>query len=73
VQALWNWNATVDSRGEYWANYVETGPGVKLRVENLPLVFSASALRGMYLVTQGNPRGPNYYDLRIGVWYAISH
>jgi hypothetical protein len=26
AQLFWNWNLTVDSRGEYWANFVETGP-----------------------------------------------
>lgn len=69
TQVFWNWNVTVDSRGEYWANFVEFGPGVKLRVRNA--VFSVSALRGLYLVA-GAPRGPVYYDLRIGVWYALS-
>jgi tetratricopeptide (TPR) repeat protein len=69
AQLFWNWNLTVDSRGEYWANFVETGPGVKLRLHSV--VFSVSALRGLYLVT-GSPRGPMYYDLRIGIWYALT-
>ena len=30
-------------------------------------------LRGAYLVNSGNPRGPNFNDIRAGVWYAFSH
>ncbi len=73
AQVFWSWNATVDSRGEYWANFVETGPGMKLRFESRPsLMFTASALRGAYLVKVGNPRDLNYYDLRVGIWYAFT-
>lgn len=73
-QLYWNWNATVDAHGEYWANYVETGPGVRFRFEGFPaaLLFSVNALRGAYLVNQGNPRGPNFNDVRVGIWYAFS-
>jgi tetratricopeptide (TPR) repeat protein len=74
AQFLWNWNLTVDARGEYWANTFETGPGVRLRFENWPAspIFSVSALTGVYLVQQGNPRGPTFVDLRIGIWYALT-
>ena len=73
-QLLWNWNATVDALGQYWANYAETGPGVRFRFEGMPgpLLFSVSALRGAYLINQGNPRGPNFNDLRVGIWYAFT-
>ena len=75
TQFYWNANATVDMLGQYWANYVETGPGMKFKFESLhvPVLFSVSLLRGAYLVNQGNPRGPNFNDLRIGVWYAFTH
>jgi Tfp pilus assembly protein PilF len=75
TQFYWNANATVDMRGQYWANYVETGPGVKFKFEgwHVPLLFSVNLLRGAYLANQGNPRGPNFNDLRIGVWYAFTH
>jgi len=55
AQFYWNCNATVDSRGEYWANYVETGPGVRFRFEGLPasLLFSVNAVRGAYLLNEG--------------------
>lgn len=75
AQFYWNANATVDMQGQYWANYVETGPGVKFKFESsrVPLLFSVNLLRGAYLINQGNPRGPNFNDLRIGVWYAFTH
>jgi tetratricopeptide (TPR) repeat protein len=75
AQLFWNWNVTVDQLGQYWANYVETGPGVKFRFEGMPqpMTFSVSALRGAYLVNQGNSRRPNFNDVRIGLWYALSH
>jgi hypothetical protein len=75
IQVLWNANLTVDAQGQYWANFAETGPGVRFRVESIPasLLFSVSYLRGAYLVNEGNPRRPNYNELRVGVWYAFTH
>ena len=26
-----------------------------------------------YTINRDNPRGPNFYDFRIGLWYAITH
>lgn len=74
AQVYGNFNITADALGQYWANYVETGPGVRFRFESLrpPLLFSVSLLRGEYLVNQGNPRGPNFTDVRVGIWYAFS-
>lgn len=74
VQLFWNWDATVDLLGQYWANYVETGPGVRFKFESMPapMMFSVSALRGAYLVNQANPRRPNFNDLRVGIWYAFT-
>jgi Tfp pilus assembly protein PilF len=74
AQVFWNWNVTADQLHQYWANYVETGPGVKFRFEAMPqpMMFTFSALRGAYLVNQGNPRRPNFNDVRIGLWYALS-
>jgi len=70
VQVYWNWNATVDATGQYWANTAETGPGVRFRLN--PLQFTVNFLRGAYLVNQGNPYRPNFNDVRIGVWYAFT-
>ncbi len=73
AQIFWNWNATVDALGQYWANYVETGPGLRFRFQAIPsLLFSVNALRGAYLINQGNPRGPNFNDVRVGIWYAFT-
>jgi tetratricopeptide (TPR) repeat protein len=72
AQVLWNVNLTADAKRQYWANYVETGPGVRFRFENSPFLFSVSLLRGAYLVNQDNPRRPNYTELRVGVWYAFT-
>lgn len=75
AQVYWNWNVTADTKRQYWANYFESGPGVKFRFAGLPrgVVFSVNAMRGTYLVADGNPRGPVFYDLRAGFWYAFTH
>ena len=70
AQFYWNWNGTVDALGQYWANYVETGPGVRFRFASV--LFSVNVLRGAYLINHGNPRGPNFNDVRVGVWYAFT-
>jgi len=71
-QILWNANLTADAKRQYWANYVETGPGLRFRFDNSPVLFSVSLLRGAFLVNQDNPRRPNYTELRVGVWYAFT-
>jgi hypothetical protein len=70
IDIYWNWNATTDVKREYWANTVETGPGVRWRWDALQ--FSVNFLRGTYLRNLGNPYRPNYNDLRIGIWYAFT-
>ena len=72
-QILWNANVTADAQRQYWANFVEAGPGVRFRFSGLPFLFSASLLRGAYLVNEGNPRRPNYNEIRVGLWYAFTH
>jgi hypothetical protein len=37
------------------------------------LLVSLNALRGIYLITNGNPHPPIFNDLRVGVWYAFTH
>lgn len=73
AQVLWNANLTADSQRQYWANYVETGPGLRFRFDKSPVLYSVSLLRGVYLVNLYNPRRPNYNELRVGVWYAFTH
>jgi len=72
AQMYWNWNVTTDVKRLYWANYVETGPGLRFRVSGSPLLFSVNLLHGVYLVNAGNPRRPNFNDVRVGVWYAFT-
>lgn len=74
AQAYWNANVTADRLRQYWANYVETGPGLRFRPPSAPkaLTVSVNAMRGAYLVNAGNPRRPNFFDIRIGVWYAFT-
>jgi tetratricopeptide (TPR) repeat protein len=74
AQVYWNVNVTADREHQYWANYVETGPGLRFRSANMPrsLLFSVNVLRGAYLVNAGNPRRPNFFDYRVGFWYAFT-
>ena len=75
AQLYWNFNATADRLHQYWANYAETGPGVRFRFDAMPksMVFSINLLRGFYTVNQDNPRRPNFFDIRAGFWYAFTH
>lgn len=75
AQIYFNFNGTADRLGQYWANYVESGPGVRFRLRNFPkgMLFSANFLRGVYTVNEYNPRRPNFFDLRAGFWYAFTH
>jgi Flp pilus assembly protein TadD len=74
AQLYWNGNFTTDRLQQYWANYAETGPGLRFRFRDLPksLLFSVNFVRGVYLVNEGNPRRPNFFDLRAGLWYAFT-
>jgi Flp pilus assembly protein TadD len=75
AQIYLNYNATVDRLHQYWANYAEIGPGLRVRFSGLPksMLFSVNFLRGAYLINQDNPRRPNFFDLRAGFWYAFTH
>ena len=74
MQVYFNANATVDTLRQYWANFMETGPGIRFRAAAMPagMFVTVNLLRGAYLVNEGNPRGPNFFDLRMGVWYAFT-
>jgi hypothetical protein len=72
----WNANVTIDARREDWANFFETGPGIRLPLPQTALgpgmYLTFNALRGHYLID--NPsRQPTFNDFRAGFWYAISH
>jgi hypothetical protein len=76
LQTQWYWavNASADARRQYWANLLESGPGLRFRWRWMPpsWLFSAGFLRGEYAVTGGNPWGRHYNDLRVGFWYALT-
>ncbi len=74
IQILWNANITTDVKHQYWANFVEMGPGIRFHMAQMPpsLLFSFSYLRGVYLINAGNPRRPNFFDFRAGLWYALT-
>jgi hypothetical protein len=71
-QVLWNFNLHTDARRQYWANFLESGPGLQFRWKGLPpnLRFGVHWVRGVYLTNPGNPLDPNFFDLRAGFWYA---
>jgi tetratricopeptide (TPR) repeat protein len=76
MQMLWNVNYTRDTKDQYWANTIETGPGVKLHLPWMPqgMYAALDLLRGMYT------RGPyidssfrahaSYNDVRLSFWFA---
>ena len=74
-QLYWNGNLTFDTARQAWANFVETGPGARLRTSFMPasmyLVFNA--VRGGYLIHDGDPNRRAFNDFRAGVWYAFVH
>jgi Tfp pilus assembly protein PilF len=74
VQTFWANNLTFDVKRQYWANFVETGPGVRFHPPGTPksLWIQINPVRGVYLVNQDNPRRPNFMDFRVGVWYAFT-
>ncbi len=73
-QTYLNANIVQDLKREYWANSLEFGPGLKLHLPSMRpgVYFAADWLHGVYTTNAGNPRRPNYNDLRLGFWYAAS-
>ena len=74
LQIYGNVNLTTDIKRQYWANYAEFGPGLRFRWSKLPpaMAVSLDLVRGFYTINEGNPRRPNYYDVRAGLWYAFT-
>ena len=55
VQLYWNGNVTVDAKRQDWANFVETGPGLRVPVaQSMYLTFNL--LRGAYLIDNPSRR-----------------
>jgi Flp pilus assembly protein TadD len=73
AQIYWNSNIDADRLHQYWANFGEMGPGMRFRFHDLPkALFSVNFTRGVYTINLDNPRRPNFFDLRVGVWYAFT-
>ncbi len=74
TQFFWSASMTFDIKHQYWANFAEIGPGFRLHPPGLPpsVTVTVSAIRGIYTINDGNPRRPNFNDLRAGVWYAFT-
>jgi len=53
---------------------VETGPGFRFHPPGTPpsLAITVGGVRGVYLRNEDNPRRPNFFDFRAGIWYAIT-
>jgi tetratricopeptide (TPR) repeat protein len=70
TQIYWNGNFTLDSARQDWANFIETGPGLRFTSSWLPpsMYVTVNTLRGAYLTTER----PHFTDLRTGVWYAFT-
>jgi tetratricopeptide (TPR) repeat protein len=73
-QGVWNGNLTTDRKREPWANFSDTGPGVRLRLKWMPpsMLLSMDLLQGRYWIQRDNPRRALYRDVRAGVWYAFT-
>jgi tetratricopeptide (TPR) repeat protein len=74
LQAYANLNLVQDVKREYWANTFEFGPGAKFHIPGMRdgVYLSADWLHGVYTINKDNPRRPNYNDLRLGFWYAVT-
>ena len=66
----WNANVTIDARRQDWANFVETGPGIRIPLPQ-SMYVTFNALRGRYLIDSPSRAG-TFNDLRAGFWYAIT-
>ncbi len=74
VQTFWSDNLTFDVKSQYWANFVETGPGFRFHPPGSPpsLAITLGGFRGVYLRNEDNPHRPNFFDFRVGIWYAFT-
>ncbi|MGJ5814284.1 tetratricopeptide repeat protein [Paludibaculum fermentans] len=74
LMAYWNFNLTADRLGVSWANFAEFGPGFRVHLPGMPhgMVLRYDILYGKHTMPAGF-RNPGYWDIRTGLWYAISH
>lgn len=74
LQAFLNVNLNADFKRQAWANFIEAGPGVRLRWAWMPpsVSFSVSYLRGHHSIRRLDERSNTYTDIQAGFWYAAS-
>lgn len=78
AQLLWNANYARDLKDQYWANTLETGPGIKVHLHWMPrnVYYTTDFLRGFYLqgayLDSQFHQHSNYTDIRVGFWYAMT-
>ncbi|MGA2591385.1 MAG: tetratricopeptide repeat protein [Bryobacteraceae bacterium] len=74
TQFYWNVNVTQDQKRQAWANFIESGPGMRFRLSSMPssLYLTVNYLRGSYTV-RGDPYGDHFNDFRAGFWYAFTY
>lgn len=70
-------NVLADARGDYYNNFAEVGPGYRFGFIKFSRMNAYVALIRGAFTTQGrrainSNRGPNYWDLRVMIWYAKS-
>ncbi len=73
TQFYWNVNLTVDDQHQGWANFIELGPGIRLRTVLMPpsMYLMLDSMQGAYLIHGSYPVA-HFSDLRAGVWYAFT-
>lgn len=70
IQVHWNANLTMDARRQDWANFVETGPGIRVPMAQ-SMFATFNLLRGAYLIDNASRRS-TFNDARAGFWYAFT-
>jgi tetratricopeptide (TPR) repeat protein len=74
LQLVANTNFISDTKSQYWANTMEVGPGLRLKLPGMPknAYLLGDYLLGYYTRPDLGPPTPRYHDIRIGLWYAFS-
>ncbi|MCC6265206.1 MAG: tetratricopeptide repeat protein [Bryobacterales bacterium] len=74
AQVFLNLNLNTDFKRQAWANFVEAGPGVRLRWAWMPpsVSFTFNYLRGYHTIRRIDDRPNTYNDFQAGFWYAVS-
>ena len=70
MQLHWNGNVTIDARRQDWANFIETGPGLRIPLAS-SMYLTFNLLRGRYLIDNPSRRA-TFNDVRAGCWYAFT-